>query len=461
MIEKLYNNTSEKNDSTDPEGEVTSLTTKHEQILSHIDSLKVGTKISVRQTAKDLSVSEGTAYRAIKEAENQGLVSTIERVGTIRIERKSKENFEHLTFAEIIGIVDGQVLGGREGLHKTLHKFVIGAMQKDAMLRYLEKDSLLIIGNRPDAHQLALEEGAAVLITGGFDTDDQITRLADELKLPIISTSYDTFTVATMINRAIYDQLIKKEIVLIGDIYTPLAKTHYLTKKDTLATWYQLNNETTHTRYPVIDDQDRVIGIVTAKDVVGKELDTTIDKLMTKAPKTVFKETSLAYAAHMMIWEAIELVPVVGKNHKLLGLISRQDVLKALQHVQKQPQVGETIDDIATSSLTMHQEDSGLIFKSTVTPQMTNSLGTLSNGVFVSLLTEVSSRLIAQLKHGDLVAENISVYFIKPIQIDKTVVIVPKVLEIGRKSVKIDIELHHEKDIVGKAVLTGQLIERY
>lgn len=100
--------------------------TKHEQILQHIESLDIGRKISVRQIAKDLHVSEGTAYRAIKEAENIGLVSTIERVGTIRIERKKKENIEKLTFAEIVNIVDGQVLGGREGLYKTLNKFVIG-----------------------------------------------------------------------------------------------------------------------------------------------------------------------------------------------------------------------------------------------------------------------------------------------------------------------------------------------
>ncbi|MBR2009506.1 MAG: transcriptional regulator, partial [Peptococcaceae bacterium] len=44
--------------------------TKHEQIIKYIESLPVGTKVSVRQVAKDLDVSEGTAYRAIKTAEN-------------------------------------------------------------------------------------------------------------------------------------------------------------------------------------------------------------------------------------------------------------------------------------------------------------------------------------------------------------------------------------------------------
>ena len=112
------------------------LATKHELILHYIDGLPVGEKISVRSIAKALEVSEGTAYRAIKEAENKGYVSTIERVGTIRIEQKKKENIEKLTFAEVVNIVDGQVLGGRTGLHKTLNKFVIGAMKLDAMMRY-------------------------------------------------------------------------------------------------------------------------------------------------------------------------------------------------------------------------------------------------------------------------------------------------------------------------------------
>lgn len=61
--------------------------TKHEQLLQHIESLKVGTKISVRKLAKEMGVSEGTAYRAVKEAENLGIVITKERIGTVRVEK--------------------------------------------------------------------------------------------------------------------------------------------------------------------------------------------------------------------------------------------------------------------------------------------------------------------------------------------------------------------------------------
>lgn len=441
--------------------EVKKVPTKHEQILNHIDTLPVGNKISVRQIAKDLNVSEGTAYRAIKEAENQGLVSTIERVGTIRIEKKKKENFERLTFAEIINVVDGQVLGGRAGLYKTLHKFVIGAMKLDAMMRYTEAGSLLIVGNRVNAHELALQEGAAVLITGGFDTDDHVKKLADEKQLPIISTSYDTFTVAAMINRAIYDQLIKKEIIIVDDIYTSLEQSYYLKTGDKVDTWHQLNNVTMHSRYPVVDDQMRVIGMVTTKDVIGKDRELTIDRVMTKQPMSVHTKTSLANVAHMMVWEGIEVLPVVDQYQKLQGIISRQDVLKALQHIQRQPQVGDTIEDVVSSQMkVIAEENQEQYYQSEVVPQMTNHLGMLSYGVFTSFVTEAGSRLLKQYKKGDFVVENLSIYFMKPVQIGNILDIKPKVLEVGRKFAKVDIEVFSEKAIVGKALLMAQLIDR-
>ncbi|QKY69674.1 DRTGG domain-containing protein [Lentibacillus sp. CBA3610] len=435
------------------------MATKHEQILQHILSLEIGHKISVRQIAKTLNVSEGTAYRAIKEAENQGIVSTIERVGTIRIERKKKENFERLTFAEVIKIVEGQVLGGREGLHKTLNKFVIGAMQLDAMMRYTEAGSLLIVGNRVKAHELALNEGAAVLITGGFDTDDAIKQLADDKQLPIMSTSYDTFTVAAMINRAIYDQLIKKEIVFVGDVYTSCDESLYLYTKDTLERWYELNEQSTHTRYPVLDAKVRVAGMITSKDVIGKDKNIPVEKVMSKNPITAQEKTSLAYVAHMMVWEGIEVVPIVDPSNRFKGIVSRQDVLKALQQIQRQPQIGETIDDIVASNL-HPQEENQTVFNAHVTPQMTNQLGTLSNGVFTALMTEASSRLLRYYKKGDLVVENLTVYFLKPVQIDSELTIKPSILEAGRIYAKMDIEVFNGKKMVGKGLLMAQLIDR-
>lgn len=439
------------------------MATKHEQILQYIDELPVGEKISVRQIAKALAVSEGTAYRAIKDAENKGYVSTIERVGTIRIERKKKENIEKLTFAEVVNIVDGQVLGGRAGLHKTLNKFVIGAMKLEAMMRYTDAGNLLIVGNRTQAHELALKAGAAVLITGGFDTEENVKKLADDLQMPVISTSYDTFTVATMINRAIYDQLIKKEIVLVEDILTPLQEAIVLKTTDTIADWLRYNRETNHSRFPVVDHNLKVQGVVTSKDIMGHEPDTPIEKIMTKNPMTVGGKTSVASSSHMMVWEGIELLPVVDEANKLEGIVSRQDVLKALQMIQRQPQVGETIDDIVTNQLvlTRGKTKGDDVYRCEVTPQMTNHLGTISYGVFTTIVSEAANRVLRSYKKGDLVVENMTIYFIKPVQIDSMLEIYPKVLEVGRKFGKVDVEVFNEGVLVGKAMMMCQLIDRH
>ncbi|GAE28100.1 cytosolic protein containing multiple CBS domains [Halalkalibacter wakoensis JCM 9140] len=435
------------------------MATKHEQIIEYITNLAVGEKISVRSIAKALTVSEGTAYRAIKEAENQGLVSTIERVGTVRIETKKKENIEKLTYAEVVNIVDGQVLGGRNGLYKTLNRFVIGAMKLEAMMRYVEAGNLLIVGNRDQVHKVGLEAGTAVLITGGFDTSDEVIELADELELPIISTSYDTFTVAAMINRAIYDQLIKKEIVLVDDILIPFQDTFYMTTQNTVDKWHDLNQKTGHSRYPVIDSNLKVQGMVAAKDVLGASKQTPIEKVMTANPITVSERTSIAAVAHVMVWEGIELLPVIDSQRKLLGVISRQDVLKALQMVQKQPHIGETIEDIVTSRVEDRSTVDEMMFECEVTPQMTNQLGTISYGVITTLVTEIGSRVMRKYKKGDLVVENITLYFLKPVQIDSLMTIKPKILEIGRKHGKIDVELYHDDEIVGKAMMMAQLID--
>jgi len=435
--------------------------TKHEQIIRYIQSLKVGDKISVRKIAKDVGVSEGTAYRAIKEAEASGLVATKERIGTVRIEPKARNNIDKLTFAEVVNIVDGEVLGGAEGLDKTLGKFVIGAMQLEAMVKYIDAGSLLIVGNREKAHGVALELGAGVLITGGFGASPAVRKQADELALPLISSSYDTFTVASLINRAIYDRLIKKKILLVEDIMIPSEETMTLRGQMAVADWNAAVEQSGHSRFPVVDDHNRLIGMVTSKDVVGASPSDRIDKVMTKNPITVGARTSVASAAHMMVWEGVEQLPVTDHGRKLIGIISRQDVLKGMQFIQKQPQIGETIEDLILSSFEEEREADGrVVFRGTITPQMTSSFGTVSEGVLTTLMSQSAFRAIKLVKKGDLVLDSMSTFFLKPLQIDNEIVVRPQLIELSRKFGKVDVEVHLGSSLVAKAILTAQLIDQ-
>ena len=437
------------------------MTSKHQQIIRYIESLPVGEKISVRSIAKNMEMSEGTAYRAIKEAENIGIVSTIERVGTIRIERKTKDNLEKLSFGEIIKIIEGEVFGGHDGLDKILNRFVIGAMTLDAMTRYIQPESLVIIGNREDAQLLALNQGAAVLITGGFQATPQLIQKADELKIPLMGTTYDTFTVASLINRAMTDQLIKKKIMIVADIYNDIENTNYLRMDQTVKEYRQLSEKTGNSRFPVINHSNRLVGVVSAKDILGKADTLTMERVMTKNPSVSKLHASVASVAHSMIWNGLEMLPVVQDNMELIGIISRRDVMKAMQLTQRQPQVGNTFEDDVSENLEIVEVNTtSAYFNFTVTPQMTNNLGMLSFGVLCEVVSVASKEFIHRSQRRNTVIEQLEMHYLKMIPIESNISIQIQTLDNGRKVSKLDISVLLENSVVAKAIMSNQLMER-
>lgn len=432
---------------------------KHEDIIKYILSLEVGTKISVRSIASALGVSDGTAYRAIKDSDALGIVTTIPRVGTVRIEKVEKKNIEALTYGEVINIVDGTLLGGKDGIHKTLHRFAIGAMTIDAMEKYITPDCLLIVGNREEAQKLALLNDSGVLITGGFGCSDEVKKLANAKCLPIISTTYDSFTVASMINKAISENLIKKDIVLVEDIME--TNPYFLSINDTVAKWKEVIFRTTHQRYPVVDEEHRVVGIVTLKDLSNKDNDDeAIGKVMHKEPITVTQKTTVAYAAHIMGWEGIEMFPVV-KGKQLVGVITRRDVIKALQHMARQPQAAETLEDAVLKNFEFETNADKVHFYGKITPEMLDPIGTASWSSLNMLLSTMGIMTLRQKNNINVLVDSINTYFMKPVQIDSFIEIYADIIDMGRNFCKIEIEMFdNKKDIVAKAFLSAKILRR-
>lgn len=429
--------------------------TKHEQILSYIESLSVGQKISVRKIAKDLEVSEGTAYRAIKDAGQIGLVATIDRVGTVRIEKKNREEIEQLTFSEIVKIIDGQVLGGRNGLIKTLTKFAIGAMELNDVVKYLSPHTLLIVGNRKDVQLEALKRGSAVLITGGFTTTNDIIKYADVHDLPIISSNYDSYLVANIINRAMYNQMIRKEILVVDDIVKPIDDTTILFDDMTLTEYKIKAQATGHSRFPIIDEEWKLVGIVTSKEIINMQDEDTLATFMTKSPINVQLSTTIANCAHIMIWEGIELLPVTTISKKLIGVITREDVLKSMQLIGRQPQVGETINDQIAKHITISND----IIQVTTTPLLTDQFGMLSKAVFVAIIEETVRYEMRKYKKIEVMIESLNIFYIKTVQIESEIDVHYDMLDVGRNFAKLEVTMKNGAQNVAKAMIMCQIID--
>jgi len=435
------------------------MATKHEQILNYIVNLAVGEKISVRSIARALNVSEGTAYRAIKEAETIGIVSTIARVGTIRIEQRPIDPKEQLTFAGLVEMLDATVLGGEAGLNKVLDKFVIGAMTEPAMLPYISRNSLMIVGNREDVQRLALNNEAAVLITGGFNTSQRIIDLAEKMALPLLKTSDDTFTVATMINRALSDQAIKQDILTVAAVYTPKNTVPTLLPTDTVADYWHRAQAVPGTM-PVVTPDNRLVGLVTPSLLEDKKPQVLIERVMQKNPPTVKPYLSVAAVGHSLQDRGLDQLPVVDDNWQLLGVVTRQDIFAGLSTRDHSDQGAATFAD-QVAALLEPQADfpSGTAFILHPTPVLTH-LGTLSFGVLGEIINAAATEFLKQSGHNNVLIEQCALQTFRPIQLDATVAIRLRALDMNRANATLDLDIQSDGRQVAKAVVTCQLLER-
>jgi len=428
--------------------------TKHQQILSFIEDLVVGSKVSVRFIARELDVSEGTAYRAIKEAENKGFVRSIPKVGTIRIEGVKERQIEDLTLREVSQIVEGSVICGAEGLDHSPNRFVIAAMEIEAMERYLEEVGLCIVGNRHDAQLFALDHGSPLLITGGFDPEQDVLDLALRKNLTIIQSPYDTFAVTTMINRALYDRLIEKELVLVEDIM--VKDVQYLTTKATVQDWYELSQKTSHSRFPVVDEEMTVVGIITAVDLAGANMKTSVVEVMNSKPYVVGRDDSVTHVSRIMVWEGWEIAAVVEQG-KLIGIISLQDVLEAYQQVQQQPQFGETVDNLILSGFRYVEDPENLTIAGEITKFMINEFGSVSCGVLVTVMNMAGYIALRKQHRLDAITENFTLYQLQPLAVGTEVRITAKLLLVTKKHCNIEIDVYAENALVAKGLMSARM----
>ena len=80
------------------------------------------------------------------------------------------------------------------------------------------------------------------------------------------------------------------------------------------------------TGLPVVDDANRLIGVVSESDIIGKAGDTVAD-IMTNGSWTVTEDTTLGDAAEVMLRRRIRRLPVVSGENALTGLLSRSDLI--------------------------------------------------------------------------------------------------------------------------------------
>ncbi len=175
------------------------------------------------------------------------------------------------------------------------------------------------------------------------------SRLTDNITLnvPIVSAAMDTVTEADMAialarvgglgfihkNMPIAEQAAqvnkvkRSENGMIADPVT-LSKDYTLKEAKELMQNYKISG------LPVVDQENKLIGIITNRDVKYQEnLDVKVEALMTKDNLiTSDKNTTLEDAKKILLENRVEKLPIVDEDFKLVGLITIKDIDNQLEY---------------------------------------------------------------------------------------------------------------------------------
>lgn len=161
-------------------------------------------------------------------------------------------------YRNIVKTLDGTMITGNEHGYFVNGKVVIAASSPELMENFIEKDDLVILGNRYESQICALEmDASCIVVCQGSEVSKTIRKMAEERSIVVISTPHDTFTVARLINQSIpvkhfmsKDNLVTfKMTELVDDIKTIMSKKRF---RD----------------FPVIDKKKRFLGFISRRRVM-------------------------------------------------------------------------------------------------------------------------------------------------------------------------------------------------
>lgn len=160
---------------------------------------------SIRDTWERMRQEQAKTLPIVKDDELVGVVST----GDIAKSYMDVYDSEILSkartqYRNIVKTLDGTMITGNEHGYFMRGKVAIGASSPNLMEEFIEKDDLVILGDREGAQACAVNiDASCMVICKDAEVSPKLIQKAKEQSIVIIQTPYDTFTTARLINQSI------------------------------------------------------------------------------------------------------------------------------------------------------------------------------------------------------------------------------------------------------------------
>ena len=163
------------------------------------------------------------------------------------------------SFASIAETLDGKIVVGNGKTNFTEGRVVVGSFDPVTMGSYIREKDLVIMGNRPEDMIVAMEQKVTGIVVGlDAKISDLIIRLAEEQHCIIISSPYDTYTNARLINQS----LPVRHLMTAGNI----VGFHLNDKASDIR---DIMRNMRHRDFPVLDENEKYIGTISRRNLIG------------------------------------------------------------------------------------------------------------------------------------------------------------------------------------------------
>ena len=164
-------------------------------------------------------------------------------------------------YQNIVDVLDGEVVTGNPHAYFVKGKVAVAASSPEMMELYIEKDDLVILGNRYESQLCAIEMDASCLvICQGAQVSKTIKKLAEERDIVVITTPHDTFTVSRLIN-----QSIPVKYFMDKDGLTIFNTTDYVENIKDIMTKKRTRD------FPVVDKEGQFYGFISSRRLMDAD----------------------------------------------------------------------------------------------------------------------------------------------------------------------------------------------
>lgn len=162
-------------------------------------------------------------------------------------------------YRNIARAVEGEVLTGNAHSYLLNGKVAIAASSRILMADFIDKDDLVIMGDRKDAQQCAVDMNASCMVVcQNAPVSDDILRQAEEKQIVIIRTPHDTFTAAQHINQSIP----VKYFMTRNNLVT-------FQKKDYVDEVQEVMAKKRFRDFPIVDGKGRFVGLISRRRLLN------------------------------------------------------------------------------------------------------------------------------------------------------------------------------------------------